>query len=218
MTQRVNIIKHVSQMILSLGVKSVRMDDVAGELGMSKRTLYEMFGDKEELLYESLAYLIDERCRDLSQKTKDCENMFEVLLISVHETCGNGFSSEMERRLTHNLKKFYPAVYDRIRCRHSQKGVENLKYALDKCNEDGLLDPNADIELMAQMFLLTVGNFLTDSNITLPDNVSREEAFAVMAINFLRGMASVKGLQVIDQTLARQSHSKSRVQKESSEN
>ena len=59
MTQRVNIIKHVSQMILSLGVKSVRMDDVAGELGMSKRTLYEMFGDKEELLYESLAYLID---------------------------------------------------------------------------------------------------------------------------------------------------------------
>ncbi len=217
MIQRVNIIKHVSQMILSLGVKSVRMDDVAGELGMSKRTLYEMFGDKEELLYESLAYLIDERCRDLSQKTKDCENMFEVLLISVKETCGNGFS-EMERRLTHNLKKFYPAVYDRIRCRHSLKGVENLKYALDKCNEDGLLDPNADIELMAQMFLLTVGNFLADSNITLPENVSREEAFAVMAINFLRGMASVKGLQVIDQTLARQGHSKCSAPKMSSEN
>ncbi len=217
MIQRVNIIKHVSQMILSLGVKSVRMDDVAGELGMSKRTLYEMFGDKEELLYESLAYLIDERCRDLSQKTKDCENMFEVLLISVKETCGNGFS-EMERRLTHNLKKFYPAVYDRIRCRHSLKGVENLKYALDKCNEDGLLDPNADIELMAQMFLLTVGNFLADSNITLPENVSREEAFAVMAINFLRGMASVKGLQVIDQTLARQGHSKCIAPKMSSEN
>lgn len=208
MTQREDIIKHVSQMILSLGVKSVRMDDVASELGMSKRTLYGMFGDKEELLYESLAYLIDERCHDLSQKTKVCENMFEVLLISVQETCGNGFASEMERRLTHNLKKFYPTVYERIRCRHSQKGLENLKYALDKCNEEGLLDPNADIELMAQMFLLTVGMFLSDSSVILPEKVSREEAFAVMSINFLRGMASVKGLQVIDQTLARNPHRK----------
>ena len=39
MTQREKIIERVSQMIKAVGVKSVRMDDVASELGMSKRTL-----------------------------------------------------------------------------------------------------------------------------------------------------------------------------------
>ena len=44
-------------MIKSLGVKSVRMDDVATSLGMSKRTLYEMFGDKEEIEAHLSKYL-----------------------------------------------------------------------------------------------------------------------------------------------------------------
>lgn len=203
MTQRENIIKHVSQMIISLGVKSVRMDDVATQMGMSKRTLYEMFGDKEELLYDSLAYLIDERGRHLSEKTQHCENMMEVLLVSVREMCGNGISSELEQRLAYNLKKFYPAVYDRVRRYHSERGLNGLKHALDKCGAEGLLDPNADIELMAQLFLMTMGVFLSDGNNPLPENTTREDAFAVMIINFLRGLSSAKGLQVIDQILAR---------------
>lgn len=210
MTQREKIVMHVSQMITSLGVKSVRMDDVAAEMSMSKRTLYEMFGDKEELLYESMAYLVDERGRTLSEKTKECENMMEVLLVSVRELCGNGIASELEQRLSYNLKKFYPGVYDRIRRYHSECGLKGLKYALDKCGAEGLLDPNADIELMAQLFLVTMGVFINDGNNTLPMNTTREDAFAVMTINFLRGLSSVKGLQVIDQVLAREPKSGSK--------
>ena len=50
-TQREKIVDHVWQMIITMGIKAVRMDDVANVMGMSKRTLYEMFGDKEGLLY-----------------------------------------------------------------------------------------------------------------------------------------------------------------------
>ena len=203
MTQKQKVVAHVAEMVQSLGVKSVRMDDVAAEMGMSKRTLYEMFSDKEELLYDSLAYLIDERGRHLSEKTQHCENMMEVLLVSVREMCGNGISSELEQRLAYNLKKFHPAVYDRVRRYHSERGLNGLKHALDKCGAEGLLDPNADIELMAQLFLMTMGVFVSNVDNTLPKNVSREEAFAVMIINFLRGLSSAKGLQVIDQILAR---------------
>jgi hypothetical protein len=136
--------------------------------------------------------------------TKDCNNTLEVLLVGVREMCGNGIGSDFEQRLACNLKKFYPSVYDRMRCYHSERGLNNLKYALDKCKAEGLLDPYADIDLMAQMFLMTMGLYMTDGHITLPKGVSREEAFAVMSINFLRGIASVKGLQVIDEILARE--------------
>lgn len=49
--QKGRIIDQAMQMFVSQGIKSVRMDDIAQQLGVSKRTLYEMFGDKEGLLY-----------------------------------------------------------------------------------------------------------------------------------------------------------------------
>ena len=57
MSKQEKVIKRAAEMIAELGVKSLRVDDLAHDLGVSKRTLYEMFGDKEELLYHSIKYL-----------------------------------------------------------------------------------------------------------------------------------------------------------------
>lgn len=51
MDQKERIIEQAMQMFVTQGIKSVRMDDIAQQLGVSKRTLYELFGDKEGLLY-----------------------------------------------------------------------------------------------------------------------------------------------------------------------
>ena len=75
MTQKEKVVAHVAEVIKTLGVKSVRMDDVASSLGMSKRTLYEMFGDKEELLYESIVYLMRQRQLCITNRVATCENM-----------------------------------------------------------------------------------------------------------------------------------------------
>ena len=114
MTQQEKVVAHVSQMIMTLGVKSVRMDDVAASLGMSKRTLYEMFGDKEELLYQSMIYLMQQHQRCMSQSVADCENILEVLLRSVRLLGSYGRVKDMEKRLATNLKKFYPNVFERL--------------------------------------------------------------------------------------------------------
>ena len=53
-TQKDRIIEEAMRMFVQQGIKSVRMDDIARSLGVSKRTLYEQFGDKEELLALSI--------------------------------------------------------------------------------------------------------------------------------------------------------------------
>ena len=204
MTQREKIVDHVSQMIMSLGVKSVRMDDVANSLGMSKRTLYEMFGDKEELLSQSIIHMMERRCKNISEQVGDCDNMLEVLMKSIKIFTNSGQMSDMEKRLTANLKKFYPAVYEKVQRVHSEWGVKGLQYALDRCLAEGYLDPTVDVELMAHLFFSSMGVFMTDSNVILPEGVSRDEAFGAMVVNFLRGLSTVKGLQVIDEILARE--------------
>lgn len=207
MTQREKVIEHVSTMIKSLGVKSVRMDDVANDLGMSKRTLYEMFGDKEELLYESICFMMEERLRQLSQKMQSYDSMLEILLMSVRELCTNDPKHDTAHRLSFNLKKFYPSIYERVQRHHAERGLSGLRYALDKCREEGYLDDHADIELMAQLFLINAGVLMSEDKVALPEGVSRDKAFSVLIINFLRGLASANGLQKIDEILARERES-----------
>lgn len=204
MTQRKKIVEHVAQMIISLGVKSVRMDDVANSLGMSKRTLYELFGDKEELLSQSIIYMMERRCKSISEQVGDCDNMLEVLMKSIKIFTNSGQMSDMEKRLTANLKKFYPAVYEKVQRTHSEWGVKGLQYALDRCLAEGYLDPYVDVELMARLFFTSTGVLMSGDEVILPEGVSREEAFGAMVVNFLRGLSTVKGLQIIDQMLARE--------------
>ena len=45
---------------------------------------------------------------------------------------------------------------------------------------------------------------VTDNNVVLPEGITRDEAFGAMVVNFLRGLSTVKGLQVIDDILARE--------------
>ena len=202
MTQREKIVERVSQMIKAVGVKSVRMDDVASDLGMSKRTLYEMFGDKEELMSESILHMMMERQKLVGESVVGCDNMLEVLLRSVSLLCNNGEVKDMEKRLKFNLKKFYPNVYEKVQRAHAEQGLAGLQYALEKCLEQGYIDPNIDVELMARLFFTTSGVLLRDDNVMIPEEVTREEAFGAMVVNFLRGLSTVKGLQVIDEILS----------------
>ena len=204
MTQQEKVKEHVSRMMMTLGVKSVRMDDVATSLGMSKRTLYEMFGDKEELLYQSVVYAMVKRHKELFAKVKQCDNMLEMLLESLRIFTYGGHIDEMVKRLAFNLKKFYPNVFERLQHFQSETSLAGLQYALDQCVKDGYIDPVVDVELMARLFFSSTAIFMYDMNVSLPEDVTREEAFGAMVVNFLRGLATVKGLQIIDELLARE--------------
>lgn len=163
-----------------------------------------MFGDKEELLCESVLYMMEQRQKDICDKVAGCDNMVEVLLRSVRLLGGNGEVREVERRLVFNLKKFYPNVYEKVQRAHAECGLKGLQFALQKCLEQGYIDPNIDVELMARLFLATSGMLISDSSVVVPEEVTNEEAFGAMVVNFLRGLSTVKGLQLIDEILSRE--------------
>ena len=204
MTQREKVLASVSEVIRNFGLKTVRMDDVANSLGMSKRTLYEMFGDKEELLYDSICYMMNERMQSLSSVLEACDSILEKLLVSVRELFNDDPRGRIAHRLMFNLKKFYPSIYERVQRRHSEQGMLGLRCVLDECRAKGYLDRNVDVELMAQLFLLNMSVLMSEEKVVLPEGVSRDKAVAVSIINFLRGLASVEGLRKIDEILARE--------------
>lgn len=200
-TQREKIVDHVWQMIITMGIKAVRMDDVANVMGMSKRTLYEMFGDKEELLYESMIHHREKLHSAVKAKAETCSNALEMVLTCFLEIFSHW--DESEWRLMNNMKKFYPKIFDRVHKTFTEQGMKGLKSVLEMCRKEGYLAPNVDIELVAMVFFQTSGMLMREYNIMLPEGVTREDAYGCMAVNFLRGVSSLKGIKIIDEILSR---------------
>ena len=183
-------------MFVELGIKSIRMDDIAHTLGISKRTLYEMFTDKEELIYLCMKYLMDEQLRMVAETTAACDDKLEALF--------NGFKlmldgGERHHRMMTNLQKFYPAVFDRIIVEHIWGGVSRLREVILSYIDFGLINSNINVDLSITIFYYTAtGVFGQRNNIILPEGVTEKGAFMYTIVNFFRGIATEEGVRQID--------------------
>lgn len=195
MTQRDYIVDRATEMFCSLGIKAVRMDDIAQQIGVSKRTLYELFGDKETLLKLCMYKYFDMREEHLKQQIGSTSNVIEMILTAFDLVLANG---AVEHRMQTNLRRFYPKVYDELTVEIGHRKVEQLKECIRGGVDDGLLEPTIDVDLSVSMLCYSLSGIVEHQGVILPDNVSPDEALRYVIVNFLRGIATVKGLEVID--------------------
>ena len=203
MTQKERVVVHVADVIKSLGIKSVRMDDVATSLGMSKRTIYEMFGDKEELLFQSVLYISERHACEVLSKVEGYTNSLEMLFMcSSAMILNSGLPSDAQRRLVMNIKKFYPDIYEKIRIYHTEMGLKLLQGAIEQCSREGFIEPTVDVELMTRLFFSAMTSIEYDNAMVIPAEVTREEAYGALFVNFFRGISTQKGVAEIDRIIS----------------
>ena len=199
MVQRETIIEQAAKMFAEQGIKSIRMDDIAQSLGVSKRTLYEMFEDKEELLYLSIRYMQSRRMAKVEQKlrenTESLAQLFDCFALMTE-------NRELHRRISSNLRKFYPATFERVRKEAEAESGKILYSLIQHYIDCGLIVPTVDIRLSVTILYYTTTTIVTSAdNMTLPDGVTVNDALAYTIINFFRGIATIKGVQQIDDYL-----------------
>jgi AcrR family transcriptional regulator len=199
MVQRETIIEQAAKMFAEQGIKSIRMDDIAQSLGVSKRTLYEMVEDKEELLYLSIRYMQSRRMAKVEQKLRENTESLVQLFDSFALMTEN---RELHRRISSNLRKFYPATFERLRKEAEAESGKILFSLIQHYIDCGLIVPTVDIRLSVTILYYTTTTIVTSAdNMTLPDGVTVNDALAYTIINFFRGIATIKGVQQIDDYL-----------------
>ncbi|MBQ2023385.1 MAG: TetR/AcrR family transcriptional regulator [Alistipes sp.] len=199
MVQRETIIEQAAKMFAEQGIKSIRMDDIAQSLGVSKRTLYEMVEDKEELLYLSIRYMQSRRMAKVEQKLRENTESLAQLFDSFALMTEN---RELHRRISNNLRKFYPATFERLRKEAEAESGKILFSLIQHYIDCGLIVPTVDIRLSVTILYYTTTTIVTSAdNMTLPDGVTVNDALAYTIINFFRGIATIKGVQQIDDYL-----------------
>lgn len=198
--QKTRVVEVASRMFTESGIKSIRMDDIATQMGISKRTIYELFKDKEDLLYQSIRYMFDSEHVDAASRI----SLDEGYLPSVFD----GFTAMAEhanvrRRMMNNLQKFYPQLFERITRENAKIGIAHLRMVISKCIETGVIKPDIDVEMSALMiYYAAAGIFAFQNKIALPDGINEEDALFYMIVYFFRGMATIKGVEQVDAYIA----------------
>ena len=191
-------------MFLDEGIKSVRMDDIAMRLGVSKRTLYEMFSDKSDLLEQSLAYHFEQKRREMVEQTKGAANVFEEIFLML----GSMKKDDRDKALVTNLKKFYPEIFRRIEHEGHQFSFGEFNRLLDRGVEQGLFLPDMDKRLALMTLVYTMSALFErkylDYRFPQQENEPNEPipmrvAFDYVIVNFFRGLATQKGVEIIDE-------------------
>lgn len=173
------------------GIKSIRMDDIANQLKMSKRTLYEIFEDKETLLKECILYHQEANQKALEEVVRESRNVLEVIL-----KCYKG-SIEMyhktNKKFIEEIKK-YPRVYDMIINGREKDNTVVINF-LQRGVKQGIF--RADINFAIIHALLR-----EQMDLLMTSNVCKQfsflDVYEAIIFTYLRGMATEKGAQELD--------------------
>jgi AcrR family transcriptional regulator len=209
MDQKERIVKEAAEMFLEEGIKAVRMDDIASRLGVSKRTLYEMFGDKRDLLQQSVICHFTRKRNEMEERTKDAENIFEEIFMILASTKRD----EREVVLIGNLKKFYPDICRALEQEGHRYTHEAFDRLLDRGVEQGLLvsDINKELALMTLVYSMAAIFDKKHRLAPIHEGLTMQMAFEYVIINFFRGLATHKGIEIIDEIVKNYRENKNRL-------
>lgn len=119
------IIATATEAFTTKGIKSITMDDIAAALGISKRTLYEVFVDKESLLKDCILTVQAERDQYLQEVYEQSHNVLEVILAVFQKSIE--MFHKTNKRFFEDIKK-YPKVYNMMKERSESDSEKTMSF------------------------------------------------------------------------------------------
>lgn len=200
-----NIIAQVRQMYLKYGIKSVTMDDVARELGISKKTLYLHFKDKNDLVLKSMECQIDiDKASVNAIKDLKLNAIDELLEIASNVALT---LKSIQPAVIFDIQKYYPQVWQlQMEYRQNfvvQTIIDNIKKGV----EEGLYRPNFTPEIIAKFFAVKIENMF-DDKIFPTAKFDLANVYMEYISYHLMGICNQKGADYIVENIFKKSHNK----------
>ncbi len=177
---------------MRFGVRSVSMDDVARETSISKKTLYQCFRDKDDLVRRTLSTHLDaveEKIESVMASIQDPIAQLEAIAAFVLE-----HNKEINPSLLYDLRKYYPDSFHLFSRSREQVFRKQVRQNLESGIALGLYRTDLNIEIVTSLYLGNVSNLLNPE--VFPDREPSFEARYRELIRYhLYGVASAKGIE-----------------------
>jgi AcrR family transcriptional regulator len=195
MEVRDRIIEGAANLFRSYGIKSVTMDSIAGHLGISKRTIYEVFSDKDELLIGVLLWMTEKQKELVKRFIDDSENAV-VAIFKLMEININHFM-EMSPAFHSDMKKFHHDVLMKNSDKFKLPDFRNSIELIERGITEKLFRKEINAELVNRC-LYSLMRSIMDQDLYPFEQFSRREVVKNTFINYLKGISEIKGIELIN--------------------
>lgn len=194
MEPKERILLKAEELFLKFGIRSVSMDDIANNLGMSKKTLYQYFADKDELVTEVVEVHIkgmQTDCDSCFLKSADAIHEIFITMDIITEELSN-----MNPMLLYDLEKFHYKAFQRFK-EHKDKFLyqvirKNIEWGI----KDELYRSNINVDVISRF---RIESMLIPFNVTLfpPGKYNLAAISELLIEHFIYGLATIKGHKLI---------------------
>lgn len=190
--------EHALRMFMQLGVRSVTMDDVARDMAMSKKTLYQFVDNKADLVDKAFTYLVEATIPRVRAIRKAPGNAIDHMFMMDEFMCSMVESHNPAMKF--QLHKYYPATWKKIDEMRFQEFMNTIKENLDQGIKEGLYREGLNSELIAYMYF-GKAEIITETTWFPTEKFDITEISRVSLEYHLRGICSPLGLEYLDKLI-----------------
>lgn len=189
------IIEGAAELFRAYGIKSVTMDSLASHLGMSKRTIYEVFADKDELLIGVLKWMAEKQKELVKRVLDESENaiaaIFKLLEIN------RDHFQQMSPAFQADMMKFHHEVLMKKSDKCELPDYSNNVEVIERGIKEKLFRKDINAELVNRCIYFLFRSIMNNELYPF-EQFSRRDVIGNTVINYLRGISTSEGLELIN--------------------
>jgi AcrR family transcriptional regulator len=189
------ILNEAEALFCQYGVKSITMDDIARHLGISKKTIYLHFEDKNELVKLQMKNMMDQNQCVMNINCQSSDNcIHEVFLAVTHIRV---LLSKMNPALFYDLQKYHPSAWQEFKNFRDKYLVECIKENLRRGIADGYYRKEINVDILSRMRVQQIDAIFNPKAFPA-DKFNLVEVIEVITEHFLYGITTPKGQELIN--------------------
>ena len=177
-------------LFIKYGIKSISMDDISNRLGISKKTLYQVVSDKEDLVKKTIQYHLDQEIKVINEITANSTDAIdEMFKVTKHVLT---FFRMFNPVTQFDLEKYYREYYHKMKRLHFDFIYSVIKTNLERGMEDKIYREDLDTNIISRLYILKAMGIMDDE--VFPETTyEKASIFKEHMIYHLKGVISEKG-------------------------
>lgn len=194
MEPKERILLKANELFNRYGLRSVSMDDIATQLGMSKKTLYQYYTDKDELVQAVFDQVLQQNRECCLQDKKQAENAIHEVFIAFDRVME--MFSNMSPAVLYDMEKYHPGMYAKFNEFKSGFLFNMISSNIERGKKEEVYRSEVDTEVITRYRVYTL--MMAFNSDVFPTN--RTQLLHIeqqLQEHFLYGLATSKGQKLI---------------------
>lgn len=188
------IITKAHELFLRYGIRSVSMNEIAAHLGISKKTIYQFYTDKEALVEGVVDIELNKNENKCISQYNNCKNAIHEIFLAMEMT--QEIFLHLNPSVLNDLEKYHPTAYKKVTEYKNSFIYDNLFQNIERGKKEELYRPELNSDVIAKFRLASI--FLLFNTEIFPQNeYNISIIFEEITDNYLYGLATPKGQKYI---------------------